>query len=40
MLVNKFGWHQHFTNITAAAEYYKMAQKGLLKYFVYTAVKD
>jgi len=40
ILVNKFGWHQHFTNTTAAVEYYKMARKGLLEYFVYTAVKN
>ena len=40
MLVNKFGRNQHFINTTAAVEYYKMARKGLLEYFVYTAVKS
>lgn len=40
ILVNKFGWHKYFINTTAAVEYYKMARKGLLEYFVYTAVKN
>ena len=40
ILVDKLGWHQHFTNTTAAVEYYAMARKGLLEYFVYTAVKN
>ncbi|MFA6198367.1 MAG: methyltransferase domain-containing protein [Patescibacteria group bacterium] len=38
-IVRLFRWQKHFVNITAGFEYYRMVEKGLLRYSIYTGNK-
>ncbi|MBI3035120.1 methyltransferase domain-containing protein [Candidatus Woesearchaeota archaeon] len=39
IFVNFLKLHEHFINVTAAIEVYKLAQKGMFKYNIFTAKK-
>ena len=39
IFVDSLKLHQHFINVTAAIEVYKLAKKGLFKYNIFTAAK-
>ena len=39
IFVDSLKLHQHFINVTAAIEVYKLAKKGLFKYNIFTAKK-
>lgn len=38
-IINKLKLHRVFVNTTAAVEYYKMVQKDLIRYYIFSAVK-